>query len=202
MKVAIVTQPKSGIVNLSIWSAGKGARFICLGRRKHLVLFATMFVCVMGAWFAAQLSIMSSNAEARAEVLSQPVPVGAEVVFVKAAEPKADKLESSNSRGWLRKLIAKMSPQDSAPSRVLPFDGSRVLSRGDKVVVRFGDEVTIAVVAGAPRETVLLRRGQTLERLYVLGDESYAVMANQQSKIVRASDITATISVPLQMARN
>ena len=199
MKVDIVLLPTTDSVNLSFWSAGKGTRFVCLGRRKHLLVLSAVLACAMGVWFMTQMSTMANNAMATARVLWDRVPVIAEVVSARTDEVK---VESPSSRGWLRRILAKISREEPARSRVLPFDGSRVLSRGERVLVRFGGEITIAEVAGAPKETVLLLRGTSPERLYVLGDESYAVMANQQSKIVRVSDIMATVTAPMQIARN
>ena len=199
MKVAIVLLPKNGEVNLSVSSAGRAPRYFLLGRRKHLLLCGALLICAIGVWFTTQLSTMAINAMAKPRFYPDPWSPSEQVTVVKIDESKT---EIPQARGWLKRVLAKVTPEEPPPSRVLPFDGSRVLSRGAKVVVHFDGQSIVAEVAGAPNESVLLRRGHLPERLYVLGDSSYAVMANQKSKIVRASDIFATVAAPVEIARN
>jgi hypothetical protein len=196
MNVAIVMKPKSDIVNLSIWSAGKGTRYVSLGRRKNIILMSLAIVASVALWLGLQVYIMTSNAVVRANDFAAAVSANAEGA-------KAEQVEIVKPRGWLRQIAAKIAPQETPRSRVVAYDGVRALSRGTKVVLYVNGQRYLAEVAGAPNESVLLRRGSVPERLYVLGDESYAVVANQQSKVVRASDITATVDdAPVQMARN
>lgn len=203
MNVAIVMQPKSGIVNLSIWSAGKGARFFSLGRRRNLILMGVAMFGVMALWLGSQVYLMANNAGLKASEFTAVFSVGTEVDIVKSSDGKVSHITTAKPRGWLRQLVAKFSPKETPHSRVVAYDGSRLLSRGTKVVLNMNGLRTIAEVAGAPNETVLLLRGSAPDRLYVLGDASYAVMADHQSKVVRASDITATIDDgPVRMARN
>ena len=196
MNVAIVTQPKSDIVNLSVWKAGKGARSVSLGRRKNIILLGLAIVASLAMWVGLQVYIMTSNAVARANDFAAAVAANADGA-------KAEQVEIAKPRGWLRQLAAKITPQETPHSRVVAYDGVRMLSRGTKVVMYVNGQRYLAEVAGVPNEAVLLRRGSAPERLYVLGDESYAVVANQQSKVVRARDITATVDdSPVQVARN
>jgi len=199
MKIAVVFLPKNGELNLSIAGEGRPARLLLLGRRKQLVVLGALLLCAAGLWFAGVMSTMMQHATAEPTLTADPAIVVHEEAPV--AAPVAPVAPAPAKRSWLRQILARHEQPEPA-SRVLPFDGSRTLHRGDKVVVSVDGASMLAEIAGAPNESVLLRRGRTLERLYVLGDSSYAIIANQQSRVIHVADIFATVDAVAQVARN
>jgi hypothetical protein len=82
------------------------------------------------------------------------------------------------------------------PARVIarPFDGSRPLKPGDLVVVSGLTAPTVRQIAAVPNGTVLLRSGNSLKALYLVGDNSYVVVSRQGISMVRPEEIRATLA--------
>lgn len=83
-------------------------------------------------------------------------------------------------------------------SRVQHFDNSQALRRGDVVVVRDDGGANVGQVALAANSTGLLKRGNVLEALYVLGEDRYLVKSEAGTQIVRGNNIFATVAAAQQ----
>lgn len=79
-------------------------------------------------------------------------------------------------------------------SRVQHFDNSHSLRRGDVVVVRQKDGANVERVAVAANSTGVFKRGNTVEALYVLGENRYLVASERGTRIVKGHDILATVN--------
>lgn len=88
------------------------------------------------------------------------------------------------------------------PVRVLarPFDRSRPLKAGDLVVVDGMHAPSLQKVAAAPNGTVLLRRGNSLRALYLVGEDGYVVVSQKGSTTVRSDEIRATLAASSTLA--
>jgi hypothetical protein len=75
------------------------------------------------------------------------------------------------------------------------FDGSQSIKRGDLIVydVHTAAQAQQPVVA-APNETLIVRRGQAIEGLFMMGPKSYLVSSANERKVVRAEKIRGTLS--------
>jgi hypothetical protein len=85
--------------------------------------------------------------------------------------------------------------------RLTPFETSQPLRPGDTVIVHRLGESSVRHVAGGANEAVLLKRGNALQGLYMAGKGSYVVISGGDTRIVRAKDITATVTPPGERPR-
>ena len=83
-------------------------------------------------------------------------------------------------------------------SRVQHFDNSHSLRRGDVVVVRQNDSANVGQIALTANSTGLVKRGNVLEALYVLGEDRYLVKCEAGTQIVRGNNIFATVAAAQQ----
>lgn len=79
-------------------------------------------------------------------------------------------------------------------SRVLGFDNSQLLHRGDVVVVRQKKGANVGKVTVAANSAAVLKRDGNVEALYVLGEGRYLVTSEGQTRIVRGNEILATVA--------
>ncbi|HUR59070.1 MAG TPA: hypothetical protein VM029_15250 [Opitutaceae bacterium] len=200
MKVAVIFLPKNGEITLSVIATGKSPRYFLLGRRKQLALLALLLTGVLSFWAVSEFTDMVENASAEPTALSRsPAPTAA-LSLDRPADLEVFLGDKNNAVPLA--TSAEVLPKNPARWRVLPFDSSRPLKRGDVVVVRAAGRSEVVEVAAVPNESVLLRRGLRLHRLYHVGEGSYVVMARDQSRIVQTGDIYATVIPALELARN
>lgn len=71
------------------------------------------------------------------------------------------------------------------------FDGSQPLKAGDRLTMGGKRAPKLRHVVAGPNQTVLLRRGNLLHALYLLGENGYVVISGNESKLVRLDDLRA-----------
>jgi hypothetical protein len=88
---------------------------------------------------------------------------------------------------------AAQSPAEPRPM-VRPVDVSQPLRPGDFVVTDGTKGPKMRQVAAGPNETVVLRRGNALQALYILGDSGYVVVSENESRLARPEEIRGSIA--------
>lgn len=89
-------------------------------------------------------------------------------------------------------MVQLLNAQAAGRLKILPWDQSEPLKRGERVVLvsPSAEALQVEWVAAAPNETVVLRRGSSLETLVLLGSDKYYLMTgNGSGRIVSAGEI-------------
>jgi hypothetical protein len=174
MKIAVVLMPKRGEVNLSVESE-KLPRVFFFGRTQFALLGA-LLLCA-----ALLMAVTAWMADGPPRAAALPADNASPQLAPETASRPHATISGEPSSAVIR-------------SRVLPFDRSQSLKRGDLVVVNQRGVSAVRQVAAAANEGVLLRRGKALQGLYVTGENSYVVLSDRDGKIIRAEEIVATVT--------
>lgn len=164
MKLAVVSLPDHAECEFVIKGGEKSPRVIIIGRGKQLAVLVTLLLCA-GA-------LVATNRFASEETEFASAPVAA--TLVESPAPVVSPVEH-------RAVVSH-------------FDGSRTLKAGDLVIMDGATAPKVRQITAAPNETILLRRGNSLHALYLLGDSGYVVLADNESRLVHAGQIRATVA--------
>lgn len=82
---------------------------------------------------------------------------------------------------------------DGHSERQLAPYASQPLQRGGTVVVYQDGRSTLGQVAAGANESVLLKRGETLQGLYMVGGKGCVVVSEGGARTVRAHEVVATV---------
>jgi hypothetical protein len=172
MKIALVILPKDSDCDL-VTNGSVAPRVLMLGRAKVLGVLASLFAC-------AVLLVITTF------LVSRETLAGSAVVREAPAAANTDASPATVATPPIAQHRAVVRPIENPVS----------LRRGDTVVLRSKASAGPAVrkVAGAPRETVVIRRGGEVDGLYLLGANSYVVTADSApARVIRPDEIVGTL---------
>ena len=181
MKVVLVLLPRDTETNFSSENVTPPFRVFLFGRTSQIVAACTVtafaLLLVATTWVSAVAFAARQNGRSEQPAKNPPRHAPAQVVEGIAAAHNTSRTE---------------------PSRVLPHNGSQSIKRGDTVVVHQNGSSAVRKVAAASNESVVLKRGNAVQGLYILGKNSYVVVSENEGKVVRGDQIFATVAEPRQ----
>jgi hypothetical protein len=181
MKVVLVLLPRDTETNFSSENVTPPFRVFLFGRTSQIVAACTVtafaLLLVATTWVSAVAFAARQNGRSEQPAKNPPRHAPAQVVEGIAAAHNTSRTESS---------------------RVLPHSGSQPIKRGDTVVVHQNGASAVRKVAAASNESVVLKRGNAVQGLYIVGKNSYVVVSENEGKVVRGDQIFATVAEPRQ----
>lgn len=164
MKFAIVTLPDHAECEFLIKPGEKRLRVLVIGRGKQLAVLAMLLLCASALFATTRVA-------------------STEAGFASATPSPA-----------LVEFQAPVGPPVEQRTVASHFDGLRTLKVGDLVIMDGTTAPKVRQIAGAPNQTVLLRRGNSLHALYLVGDNGYVVVVDNESRLVHSAQIRATVA--------
>lgn len=164
MKFAVVPLPDHAECEFVIKEGEKPPRVIIIGRGKQLAMLITLLLCASA--LVATNRFASEETELASATLA-PAPVESSVPVVSRVEHR---------------------------SVASHFDGTRTLKAGDLVIMDGATAPKVRQIAAAPNQTVLLRRGNSLHALYLVGDNGCVVVSDNENRLVHLAQIRATVA--------
>src|SRR5687767_25998 len=84
--------------------------------------------------------------------------------------------------------------------QVRMLEETRVLKAGDYVMLGGSNAPKVRKIAAPPNQAVLLKRGGSIQALYVAGENSYVVMSDKETRVVRRDEIRGVVPPVLATA--